>query len=340
MPYEPVRIPRDEQVTVRGLHHHLTWWGEPAEAPIVLLHGYQDCGATWQFLVDCLPRTWSLVAPDWRGFGRSEWAPGGYWFPDYLADLEALLDRLVPYEAARIIGHSMGANVAQLYAGVRPKRLAWLASLEGLGLHRSDPGDAPARYAQWLDELRQAPREGRFASAQALAALLTARNPRLPSERAEFLARAWTRPVGPVQPVQPAGSAGSAGSDKPADIPGAEPDGEVELRFDPRHRQVNPVLYRREEAEACWARIEAPVLLLLGEQSDHRAKHLPPASEAALQTLFRALQIVTLPGVGHLMHHENPAAVAHHVMAFDQTCATAPNRRLRREPSSRDAGES
>ena len=64
--------------------------------PVVLLHGFQDCGDTWQFLVDSLPGTWSLVAPDWRGFGGSEWAPGGYWFPDYLADLETLLDQLVP----------------------------------------------------------------------------------------------------------------------------------------------------------------------------------------------------------------------------------------------------
>ncbi|MGG2383022.1 alpha/beta fold hydrolase, partial [Salmonella enterica] len=85
-----------EQLSVRGLKHRLTWWGEQTATPIVLLHGFQDCGDTWQFLVDCLPHDWSIVAPDWRGFGGTDWAPGGYWYPDYFADLEALLDALVP----------------------------------------------------------------------------------------------------------------------------------------------------------------------------------------------------------------------------------------------------
>ncbi len=48
-----------------------------------------------------------MVAPDWRGFGDSEWVPGGYWFPDYFADLDGLLDALAPQSRARVIGHSM-----------------------------------------------------------------------------------------------------------------------------------------------------------------------------------------------------------------------------------------
>src|SRR3989442_11948912 len=121
--YTPMRVPRHQELSVRGLKHRLTWWGEPTGTPIVLLHGFQDCGDTWQFLVDCLPDTWSLVAPDWRGFGGSEWAPDGYWFPDYLADLEALLDALAPSTPAPVIAHSMGANIALLYGGIRPQRL-------------------------------------------------------------------------------------------------------------------------------------------------------------------------------------------------------------------------
>src|SRR5690606_8764498 len=107
--------------------------------PVVLLHGYMDAGATWQFLVDHLPESWSCVAPDWRGFGGTEWAAGGYWFPDYFADLDALLDVLVPGGRACVIGHSMGANVAMMYAGIRPQRLAWLANLEGFGLPPLSP---------------------------------------------------------------------------------------------------------------------------------------------------------------------------------------------------------
>ena len=266
----------------------MTWWGEATDTPIVLLHGFQDCGATWQFLVDCLPGTWSLVAPDWRGFGGSEWVPGGYWFPDYLADLEALLNTLAGPRPARVIAHSMGANVAALYSGIRPDRLRWLVNLEGVGLSKTQPQDAPARYARWLDELQEPLSEGLYSSAQQLADVLVRRNPRLCADRAEFIARAWTRAT----------------------------ESGVRLTFDPRHRLVNPVLYRREEAEACWARAAIPMLLLMGEKSGHRERITAPGAGGA--SLFHNAQTFILPGVGHMMHHEDPAAVAARIVQFAQ----------------------
>jgi pimeloyl-ACP methyl ester carboxylesterase len=294
MGYEPLRFPRLEEVIVRGLRHRVTWWGDRSQTPLVLLHGFQDCGATWQFLVDCLPPQWSLAAPDWRGFGYSEEAPGGYWFPDYFADLEALLDALVPNQAARIVGHSMGANIAQIYAGVRPERLAWLVNVEGFGLPRTDPKDAPARYVRWLDELRQPLREGRYRSVAQLAEVLRAKNPRLTADRAGFVARAWTRPAR------------------------AEPEStEVELLFDPRHRLINPMLYRREEAEACWARVRAPVLLVRGDAEDDRWGSRRAAAEA-LHAHLRNLEIAIVPGAGHMVHHEAPEVLARQIVEFER----------------------
>ncbi len=81
-------------VPLRGVRYHLYVWGEalPAEAPTLLcLHGWGDLGASFQFLADVLPADWRILAPDWRGFGRSQHNVGPYWFPDYLADLDALL---------------------------------------------------------------------------------------------------------------------------------------------------------------------------------------------------------------------------------------------------------
>ncbi|MGH8318846.1 MAG: alpha/beta fold hydrolase [Steroidobacteraceae bacterium] len=294
MSYQPLRAPSEEMLTVRGLRHRVTWWGDRTRTPIVLLHGFQDCGPTWQFLVDCLPPEWSLAAPDWRGFGRSEWAPGGYWFADYFADLDALLDTLTPGTQARVVGHSMGANIAHIYAGVRPERLAWLVNLEGFGLRSANPQDAPSRYTQWLDELRQPLREGRYRSVAQLAGMLRSKNPRLTADRAEFIASAWTRPV----QVTPDAT-------------------DVELLFDPRHRLVNPILYRREEAQACWARIQAPVLLVKGAAGDAR----PPTRRAGTDDLCahtRNLEIVAIPGAGHMLHHEAPDVLARHIVEFDR----------------------
>jgi pimeloyl-ACP methyl ester carboxylesterase len=275
---------------VRGLKHRLTWWGPPTDSPIVLLHGFQDCGDTWQFLVDCLPDTWTLVAPDWRGFGGTEWAPGGYWFPDYLADLEALLDAVSPKSAARVISHSMGANVATLYSGIRPQRLKWLVNLEGIGLRKKLPAAAPENYATWLDEIRQPLIDGRYRSVQHLADVLMRRNPRLKADRAKFVARAWTR----------------------------DAEEGVQLAFDPRHRFVNPVLYHREEAEACWARVQIPMLLVAGDASGHQERRLSDFSDEYVHRVFRDVQVVTLAGLGHMMHHEDPQAVAAPIINFAQ----------------------
>lgn len=297
MTHEPLRAPRYETMTVRGLRHRITWWGERTQTPVVLLHGFQDCGATWQFLVDCLPPGWSFAAPDWRGFGQSERAPGGYWFPDYYADLEALLEKLVQDAPAHVIGHSMGANIAQVYAGLRPDRLAWLVNLEGFGLPRTEPWEAPGRYTKWLDELRQPLREGRFPSVAHLAEFLRSRNPRLTADRAEFVASAWTRPA-----------------------PSSSNPDEVEVLFDPRHRLVNPILYRREEAEACWAGTKAPVLLVRGDVGDKRS-HGVRVTADEMRAYIRNLEIVAVPGAGHMLHHEEPEAVARHIVEFDRRCA-------------------
>ena len=85
-----------EFLTIRGLKSHVRLWG-PADAPkLFLMHGWMDCSASFQFLVDALKREWRVIAPDWRGFGLSEWLNEPYWFPDYLADLERLLRPRAP----------------------------------------------------------------------------------------------------------------------------------------------------------------------------------------------------------------------------------------------------
>ena len=64
-------------------------WGDEDAPKLFMVHGWMDISASYQFIVDAMKRDWHVIAPDLRGFGQSEWAVGGYWFPDYLADLEA-----------------------------------------------------------------------------------------------------------------------------------------------------------------------------------------------------------------------------------------------------------
>jgi pimeloyl-ACP methyl ester carboxylesterase len=129
---QPVQPSRSEFITINQHHYHLRHWGEPSAPLLVMLHGWMDSSATFQFLVDALPGNWHVVAPDWRGFGDSAWNTGSYYFPDYLADLDALLHHLSPNQPVQLLGHSMGAMIAGIYAGVRPERIARLSLVEGL----------------------------------------------------------------------------------------------------------------------------------------------------------------------------------------------------------------
>ncbi len=161
------RVPWHEKVTVRGLSHRLTWWGERSA---------QSSGAPAR--LDGLRRDLAIprrrpaagTGPAWRRTGAASAAPNGppdgYWFADYFADLEALLDIVCPAEPAKLIAHSMGGNVASMYAGIRPKRVKWVANVEGVGLKRSSPEDAPARYAEWLDQVREPASGRRYSSVE------------------------------------------------------------------------------------------------------------------------------------------------------------------------------
>jgi pimeloyl-ACP methyl ester carboxylesterase len=153
--YAPRRHAVADFIALRGLRYHVNRWGDaslvrPGRPPLVLLHGWMDVGASFQFVVDALAEAEGFErlvwAPDWRGFGRTETPPvDSYWFPDYLADLDALLDRLQPTGAVDLLGHSMGGNIAMTYAGVRAPRVRRLVNLEGFGMPETQPEQAPRR---------------------------------------------------------------------------------------------------------------------------------------------------------------------------------------------------
>jgi pimeloyl-ACP methyl ester carboxylesterase len=274
---------------VRGLRYHVRRWARAGAPKLVLLHGWMDVSASFQFLVDALHRDWDVYAPDWRGYGQTDWGKSDcYWFPDYIADLDFLLER-IEANPVNLVGHSLGGNVASLYAGVRPARVARLVNLEGFGMQATRAEQAPKRYARWLEELRDPSQLRPYAGFAALADRLQQGNPRLSREKAEFLARHWGREEG-------------AG---------------VVLRGDPAHKIVNPVLYRYEEVRACWQQVSAPVLWVDADGSDTLKRlGLDEAQHAERRAAFRDLRYATVRDAGHMLHHDQPEAVARLIEAF------------------------
>jgi len=292
-PYETHRV------ALRGLAHNVLTWGEPGAPKLFLLHGWMDVAASFQFLVDALAGRWHVIAPDLRGFGRSEWQPQGYWFADYVADLEALLDAFAPGERVDLVGHSLGGNVVMQYAGVRPERVRSLVSLDGFGIPAERPDAAPGKYAAWLDALRDPPQFAPYACLDAVADRLQKNNPRLAREQAVFLARHW------------------------ADV---GPDGSARLVSDPRHKLPFPFVYRLEEAYEVWRNILAPTLWVAAAESNIlRWLDLHPEGEGGTDNLdgirrrlahIRDGRLEIIAGAGHMLHHDQPAAVAAKIEAF------------------------
>ena len=87
----------------------------------------------------------------------------------------------------------------------------------------------------------------------------------------------------------------------------------MHLHTDPRHRRANPYIYRREEMEACWRRIEAPVLIVMAGESDHAARLEAAGGVASLRALVRKLELATVAGAGHKMasHHAGAGILPH-----------------------------
>ena len=56
-----------------------------------MVHGWMDVAASFQFVIDAFETDRQVIAPDWRGYGLTQWgASDNYWYPDYLADLDAI----------------------------------------------------------------------------------------------------------------------------------------------------------------------------------------------------------------------------------------------------------
>ena len=78
---------------IRGLRYHVRRWPGTGAPKMVLLHGWMDVSASFQFVVDALRGEWDIYAPDWRGYGLTGRGKSDcYWFPDYIADLDLLLE--------------------------------------------------------------------------------------------------------------------------------------------------------------------------------------------------------------------------------------------------------
>jgi pimeloyl-ACP methyl ester carboxylesterase len=287
-----VSEPRDKFIDAQGLSLHYLEWGEPVGEPLVLVHGFLDQAHSWSPFVAALQELikqplW-IIAPDCRGHGDSGWAgAGGYYhFPDYVLDLDRIVQGLGT-KTMKLIGHSMGGTISFLYTGSFPQRVARLVLIEGIGPPSMAFADAPARMEKWIAEVNQRGRKHfrQYSSIRAGAEQLRQTNPRLDAELALHLARSGMKQS-------------SAGK--------------WVWKFDPLHRTTAPQPFYAAQAIEFLRRIACPVLIVDGAESHQTRRH---DSKQRLEEIRDRKQVV-IENAGHMVHQDNPLALAKVVAEF------------------------
>ncbi len=311
--YSPIRASISRFVRIRTHRYHIREWGQaqPGLPSIVMVHGWMDVAASFQFVVDALEGTplagRHIISPDWRGYGFTHHVSNphkscigedtdNYWIPDYMADLDFLIDQVSPNAPIDLLGHSLGGNVVMSYAGVRPERIRRLINLEGFGMPETSSKQAPTRYAQWFDQLKSF-HKGELAmraypAISGVASRLMKTNSRLSQSKANWLAQHW--------------SAKNAA-------------GEFEILGDPAHKIVNANLARVEETLALYERISMPLLAI--EASDdsmtgwYKGRYTLADYHARLKHVPNA-KIECIEDAGHMLHHDQPERLASLLVDF------------------------
>ena len=282
--------PAQRDVVANGLRHHLLEWDGGGRTTLLCLHGFLDMAWGFAPVAPALAAAgYHVVAPDLRGHGDTEWigAGGYYHFMDYLHDVADLAEA-VTRDDLIVVGHSMGASIAALFAGVFPERPRALVAMEGMRLPEQPDEDLPRRAADWIHGVRRARLRGPrvLPDVAACAARIRQFDPLCPPDVALFLAERGTTPV----------AGGRA------------------FKHDPVHVTRGPYPFRLEQWTRYWRAIRCPVLLVEGEQTE-----LPPPPDMAERVAcLRDVRSCLVPGAGHMMMRHAPGAVASAILAFLQ----------------------
>jgi pimeloyl-ACP methyl ester carboxylesterase len=282
------RVPAQRDVVANGLRHRVLEWDGGGGTTLLCLHGFLDLSWGFAPLAPTLAAAgYHVVAPDLRGHGDTEWigAGGYYHVMDYLHDVVDLADAL-GRERLVLVGHSMGASISALFAGVFPDRPAALVAMEGMRLPERLDEDLPRRAADWIHGVRRARERGPrvLHDVAACAARIREFDPACPPAVALLLAEQGTRPV---------------------------PGGRV-FKHDPVQVTRGPYPFRLEQWRQYWRAVRCPALLLEGEETE-----LPPPPDMPERVAcLRDVRVRTIPRAGHMMIRHAPAAVASEILAF------------------------
>jgi pimeloyl-ACP methyl ester carboxylesterase len=293
-PQYPGAVPpeRSRDFVSDGLRLRVHEWGDPAAAPLVLLHGAFDHGRGFDLLAPLLATRFRVLALTSRGHGDSEWDDFYAWPTDVSDAVNLMLSLGRP---VHLVGHSRGGGQATDAAVWAPDCVRRLVNIDGFGpppdgfsiRGAPDPRPLPARFGEYLDRRRKANERGwrPYGSLEDLVERRRAQNPRLSREWLRYFLFFGAREIegGWVWKTDPDFATG----------------------FGP---------WKPDWVAQSWPRLRMPMLAITGREPD--AWQLSEAVAAERLARVPDLRRATVPDAGHFVHMEQPRAVADLLLGF------------------------
>lgn len=269
--------PEEEVYSIEGVRIAVRRW-RLGTRPLLALHGWMDNAATWENVAPML-HGFDVVCVDLPGHGLSDWRQPAtrYHTVDYLFDIHALVSAL-SWQTFSLMGHSMGAGLATLYAGIYPERIEKLILVEGLGPFSGQAEETPSLLRDAIESWQNAGNKERVLASFEQAVELRQKGIGVLSKEASSILCA--RGVEPVS-------------------------GGWRWRTDKRLKLTSGFRWTEEQIMAVIQNISAPTLVVMGEQGFGQ---LHPDRTQRRFAALRAGTRCDLAG-GHHLHLEKESAV-------------------------------
>jgi pimeloyl-ACP methyl ester carboxylesterase len=261
---------QDRRVSARGLTFHYVEWGAASAPPLLCLHGITQTAHSWDEVAADLARDYRVLCVDQRGHGDSDWAPDGdYTRQTQAADVDAITDAL---GLTRVVlaGMSMGGINAITFTAAHPDKVRALIIVDV----------SPEIQARGVENIRT------FIQASDVL-----------DSFEEFVARAHQ-----FNPRRSLDNIRSRLSYNLKQLP----DGKWTWKYDTALRspqrgfQASALLNLWDDVKA----IRCPTLIIKGGESDI----LSAESATKLQEAIPGSRLAVVPGAGHSVMGDNPAA--------------------------------
>jgi pimeloyl-ACP methyl ester carboxylesterase len=129
-------------------------WGSSSNPAILALHGWLDNANSFDQIAAELQNQYYFIAMDLPGHGYSSHLPAGnhYHFIDGVFTVVEVINAL-KLNSVHLLGHSLGACIASIVAGIAPAHVRSLALFEGLGPLTSPEESAHKQLTRFLSTL-------------------------------------------------------------------------------------------------------------------------------------------------------------------------------------------